>query len=466
MSSNNDRIQQISCATLFALVTALFVTLSGCSSDPGPSLTIDELMDPASCMDCHPKHFKEWSGSMHAYAADDPVFIAMNKKGQADTNGALGDFCVKCHAPMALAVGLTTDGSNLATVPQWAKGVTCYFCHNVKSVEGTHNNPLTLYMDGVMRGGLKKPVVSSAHNSGYSSLVDADDQSSSTMCGSCHDIVTQAGVHLERTFTEWKESIFSQPDPRQHLSCGQCHMKPNDDVIASGPGLNVPLRPLGRRDHSFAAVDSALIPWPEKPAQLAAINDELKGVLLAKLCVLPTNGGEITLRLDNVGAGHSFPSGAAHDRRVWAEVIAYNAANQVVFQTGVVPADKDPEQIADPNLFAMQDKILKTDGTPAKFFWEVATVDPQLLLKAAVTIDINDPRFDHSTTKKFAVGALQAEIERVTVVVKMRALPLSLFDELVPFGLDPALKTQQPTFELQSTKKIWTRATAVALCVE
>ena len=34
-------------------------------------------------------------------AMDDPVFIAMNKKGQRETNGALGTFCVNCHAPMA-----------------------------------------------------------------------------------------------------------------------------------------------------------------------------------------------------------------------------------------------------------------------------------------------------------------------------------------------------------------------------
>ena len=54
---------------------------------------------------------------MHAYAADDPVFVAMNQRGQRETAGALGDFCVKCHAPVAVHDGLTTDGLNLATLP-------------------------------------------------------------------------------------------------------------------------------------------------------------------------------------------------------------------------------------------------------------------------------------------------------------------------------------------------------------
>jgi Cytochrome c554 and c-prime len=463
----NKRIRHISswASALFGVFVLVLAT--GCSGDNAePTLTVEELMKPESCMECHPKHFKEWSGSMHAYAGNDPVFIAMNKKGQQETNGALGDFCVKCHAPMALALGLTKDGLNIAEVPQWAKGVTCYFCHNIKSVEGTHNNPLQLYMDGVMRAGISNPVSNKAHDSGYEKLIDSDDQSSSATCGSCHDIITQRGVHLERTFTEWQSTIFADPKPRQHLSCGQCHMIANDDVVASGEGLNVPLRPLGRSEHTFAAVDTALIDWPQKAEQRAAIDRDLKAVVAAKLCVLPTNGGEITLRLDNIGAGHSFPSGAAHDRRVWAELIAYNAANEVIFQTGVVPVDKDPEQIGDPNLFAMQDIILKADGTPAKFFWEVATVDPKLLLKPAVTLDVNNPAYDHATVKTYPVGALQGDIERVTAVVKMRALPLALFDALTPFGLSPDLKAQMPTLELSATKLVWTRASAVSLCVD
>ena len=50
---------------------------------------------------------------MHAFASRDPVFRAMNQRGQRETNGELGDFCVKCHAPMAVLDKQTTDGLNL-----------------------------------------------------------------------------------------------------------------------------------------------------------------------------------------------------------------------------------------------------------------------------------------------------------------------------------------------------------------
>src|SRR5688500_14468726 len=116
----------------------------GCGSDEklpeAVSLTRDELLNPETCKECHSAHYTEWAGSMHAYAAEDPVFIAMNARGQQETDGKLGTFCVNCHAPMAVREGATQDGLNLETLPKHLKGVTCYFCHNIQSVDDDHNN--------------------------------------------------------------------------------------------------------------------------------------------------------------------------------------------------------------------------------------------------------------------------------------------------------------------------------------
>src|SRR5688572_10024849 len=78
----------------------------------------EELYDSQRCAGCHPSHYDEWSASMHAYAARDPVFIAMNQRGQEETGGALGSLCVNCHAPMAVRTGATVDGLNLDQVPE------------------------------------------------------------------------------------------------------------------------------------------------------------------------------------------------------------------------------------------------------------------------------------------------------------------------------------------------------------
>ena len=140
---------------------AAAIGLAGCGGGgEGPARSVAELQDPQTCNECHPKHYAQWSGSMHAYASDDPVFVAMNLRGQRDTGGALGTFCVKCHAPMAVELGLTDR--RRASIPRSCRppprGITCYFCHDIKSVQDTHNNGLVLAGDQTMRGGLTGPV--------------------------------------------------------------------------------------------------------------------------------------------------------------------------------------------------------------------------------------------------------------------------------------------------------------------
>src|SRR5262245_54092074 len=173
-------------------------------------LSIEALRDPLTCKPCHAQHYREWASSMHAYAARDPVFIAMNERGQSETAGELGEFCVRCHAPMALELGLTHDGLNLPEVDDpSARGVTCDFCHNVSAVIEDHNRGLELAHDDVMRGGLNEPRANPAHGSDYSPLHDGAQPESAAMCGACHDVVNDHGVPIERTFAEWRGSRFA-----------------------------------------------------------------------------------------------------------------------------------------------------------------------------------------------------------------------------------------------------------------
>jgi hypothetical protein len=441
---------------MIRLALAAAVLLAACGGSNPDYLPTEELMKPEACMECHPKHFTEWSGSMHAYAADDPVFLAMNARGQADTGGALGDFCVNCHAPMAVRLGMTTDGLNLSSLPQHVKGVTCFFCHSVASVEGDHNNPLVLAADDTMRGGLRDPgpVDSPAHRSMYSPYVDADAPESAAMCGACHDFQNSKGVHLERTFEEWKTTIFGQLDrPMSFLTCGECHMDPYTDVVADVPDIDVPQRQDGRRDHSFPGIDVALTPWPQQAEQLAAIEKFLKPTLNPKLCYNPEN--ELQYTLDNVGSGHMFPSGAAQDRRAWAEVIVYDASDNVLYSSGVVAPGVDPDP-AEPDLFRFWDDIFDDAGEPTHFFWEVASHDESTLLKPATTTCPSTPGFFHATIHDYPVTLNFANVARITARVLIRPMPFELLEEL---GIDPAIQGMMPTHEVTGTKVEWTPAT-------
>jgi hypothetical protein len=454
---------------LRCVLGALAVLTVACGDD-GAARPIAELQDPQTCNGCHPKHFQQWSGSMHAYASEDPVFVAMNQRGQRETGGTLGTFCVKCHAPMAVELGLT-DGTTFdpAQLPATAKGITCYFCHNVKSVADTHNNGLVLAGDQTMRGGIAKPVSSPAHHSAYDKLMDSDINQSE-ICGSCHDVVTPRGIELERTYQEWQTTFFAEHDPAHHLSCGSCHMRSSTDVVADAPGLNVKSRSFGFHEHQWPAIDQALSAFPELDAQAAGIKRDLDPAIAVigpapltspaqpgGICLDPP--GRLSIRMDSVGTGHLWPSGAAQDRRAWLEVIAYDQANAVVFQTGVVPAGMDPEQITDPNLFGLWDRTFKDDGTPAHFFWDVARVDSKLL-RAPVTLDKNSPAFDHSSTVSFMLGGIYTTIDHITSRVRIRPLSYAVLDDLVRSGdLAAITASQLRTLDIFGTMSAWSVAT-------
>ena len=437
-----------------AVVLAGLMALSLLACSSPDYLSVEELMDPTACRDCHPDHYRQWSGSMHAYAADDPVFLAMNQRGQEETNGELGDFCVNCHAPMAVRTGATTDGLNLDQVPQSLKGVTCYFCHNVVAVEGTHNNPLVLANDQVMRGGLTDPVASEAHPTAYSALHDRNAFESSDLCGSCHDIVTPAGVHLERTYTEWQASVFNNDDPLAHLSCSKCHMIGDvDGLVADVPGA--PLRQP--KDHSFPGVDVALDPWPETEAQLEGIARDLFYAVKPRLCADPPGPLAFTYVLDNVFAGHMLPSGASADRRAWVELIAYDIDDQVVFQSGVVAEGQPVAELraqGDDQLWEIRDRGLDENGQEAHMFWDIRQVESDLLLPA-VTNDPSDPAFIHSVERTYTM-ALPTPPARVTARMRIRPMGLDILDDLIASGhLDPIYRDRIPTFDLIGTELEW-----------
>lgn len=449
-------------------VALVLVLVAACGADD--AYTVEELMDPDTCMSCHPKHTAEWQSSMHAYASDDPVFRALNQQGQEETNGELGTFCLQCHAPMAVSLGLTTDGLNLDDVPRFAKGVTCYFCHNAVSVDGDHNAPIRLANDQTMRGGLSNPVDNEAHRTGYSNLLASTKPASSNLCGSCHDIVTPGGVHIERTFAEWKTTIFAQEDPRLQLSCGSCHMIATTGVVAEGPGLDVPRRQFGVREHTFAAIDTALTAWPGKELQQDAIDRDLLGLITARLCVLPVDGGRIDYRLDNTGGGHMFPSGASIDRRAWVEIVAYEG-DAVVFSSGVIPAAEpftDPEDLGDPNLWALASPAKDANGVETDRFWRIATIDhPGTLLKPAVTVDPQDPNFYHAVERSFPVPGLVGRITKVTARLLVRPIRMNLVQELLDSGhllLD--VRPEIPTHVVGSSVLEWSATAATSGCVQ
>ncbi len=449
-------------------IAALLVV--ACGDDVQPPLSVAQLQQPVTCTSCHADHSRQWSGSMHAYASVDPIFRALHKRGQRETGGALGLFCVRCHAPMAVENGTITEANvatfDFDTLTPAETGVTCYFCHNVKEVVADENNGLVIAHDQTMRGGAMNPVANPVHDSAYSPLMDGTKLDSSPMCGGCHDVRNGNGVLIEDTFADWKRTMFAT-DPRAAQSCAGCHMEASDGVIADAPGLGVTTRIAGLHDHFMAAVDEALVPFPESDAHAIALAEQLSGAVaiqgtippgerrpIGGICLDPP--GELRVRIEPF-AGHSVPSGAAFDRRMWLEVIATDVNGQVVFQTGVVPDDKDPDEVeaTDSNLLGFWRRALTPGAGSAHFFWEIGAFvdDDRHLLSPAIELGL-----DHSTRAVFRNVPSYTTIEKIVARVRLRALPLELLRLLEASGdLAPGFAAKLETYDLSVS--VWDKST-------
>jgi nitrate reductase cytochrome c-type subunit len=429
--------------TGYAFLLALVACSEGNGNGPSPidatpdalppTFPIEPLKNPETCKECHAKHYRDWSGSMHAYASDDPLFLAMNERGQREAN--IRNFCVNCHAPMAVAaVGPDTvvDTAMLKTLPPSQRGVTCYFCHSIDGVSDSHNNPLHLANDGVMRGRFSDAVPNEAHRSAYSEFLDGTQLQSAHACGACHDIVNGHGAHIERTFGEWKGTVFNA---QKGSTCAQCHVDQpaNKELIADGPKApGVFLRYA--HDHKMAAVDTAITDFPEIEAQKQAVADALDGTLQTAICIVEFGAqATITIATDNIAAGHKVPSGAAQDRQLWFEVTAFAGGKQI-YQSGLVPPGTDAKDAADEDMWLIRDCHFDAQGKETHAFWETKSIDSNTL-PGPVTLDTTDEKFYYTHVGRHFPRATTNRIpypDKVVLRVWMQAFPYSVFDEFTP----------------------------------
>lgn len=441
----------VSSVLAVAVLAALAPACSSSNDAKPKTLTKAELQDPTTCAQCHSQHVDQWQRSMHAYASDDPVFVAMNRRAQRDTGGSIGSFCVQCHAPLAVRSGATTDGQNLPDLPAPMHGITCYFCHSATSVDASHQGSgIALTEDGTLRADIASPVDNTAHASGYSTLHDGSNVQAASLCGSCHDVTTTTNVKLEQTYTEWEGAIYAQNKPQTLLTCASCHMPSSQTPASDQPGM--PVRAV--HAHSMPAVDVSLGPTPQSNAQKVEVQQNLDPALVAKLCVTaPGNGPTVTATLDDAFVGHDFPSGATHDRRAWLELVAYQGTT-VMFSSGVVADGQDVLALQDPNLWIFRQRLLDANGAEVKFMWQAVTTEGTFLTPS-VTNDPQDPRFYHSLSHTYDVPP---SADRITMRLRMIPIGYDVLDDLVASGdLDPAVRAAMPVYTLAGTSLEWTK---------
>lgn len=253
-----------------------------------------------TCKTCHPKHYEEWSASPHAYAQMSPIANAMNGKMQLLTNGTVGDFCMRCHSPVSMALNEPLFMSNMDRHPASREGITCVSCHRI---DGNFGKVVGRF--ALQEGSLVDPVIGPTGNSTLKKVIDSDEyrvvtsldergrkihgdakkdpfMSGSDFCASCHDVNLVNNMRLEETFSEFKNS----PAAARGESCQDCHMGKEPGFASgyeTGPAAIVGGVPTPERkitSHLFPGPDYSLIhpgifPHNADAAEMATIREWL-----------------------------------------------------------------------------------------------------------------------------------------------------------------------------------------------
>ena len=358
------------------------------SQPPDESGTISK---PTDC-GCHTFNgdytYSYWRSSMMAHAVMDPLFTATMVIANQDAVDA-GDLCLRCHTPTGWLQGrsVPTNGSSLEiTSPKDddASSVNCKFCHrsvhptplgvnpyadpldtvyfnNTYSIDQTYLSSIAdipptsangMYVVDDLNGTRRGPYLLSStgnHDKLYSPF-----HRDAALCGTCHDVsnpvysrslsdnkdyILEADGNpansfdpydmfpVERTYSEWLNSDFNTPDGS---TCQGCHMPP---VIA---GLTNSSKDTLMGIHEMAGGNTfvplllSTMDQTEKDSSIARATRMLQSAATLQVSVA---GKTITVTVTN-NTGHKLPSGYPEGRRMWLNVQAFDALDNIILNSG------------------------------------------------------------------------------------------------------------------------------------
>ncbi len=359
----------------------------------------------ANCSSCHDdlrdrngedvSLVRDWSATMMAHAARDPVFqakVASEIKRHPELEEVISEKCLRCHAPMA-GVDADYDGNRLTLLDdegildpdnpyhsQAMEGVGCTACHQIEdnelgelsSFSGGFDIPtIDEKWQRVSYGQYESPVTDTMQRQSGFTAQHAAHMDDSAMCATCHNlntpVVNSDGVVISTTtghefpeqavYTEWQNSDYADNGANPQ-SCQDCHMPSADGVrIATRPRRLAPVDDFKR--HLFAGANTVVLDMLDKnrdelgvtTSGIADAVDTARGFLKTsaelRLVSAERSDGTLDVELEVINlSGHKLPTGYP-SRRVWIDFQVVDANRQQLFRSGEMHADGRIEGIDD-----------------------------------------------------------------------------------------------------------------------
>jgi hypothetical protein len=293
----------------------------------------------AVCGTCHQQHYAEWRESGMGRSSEVSQFLIELYQASLDIRGApVEDVeqCLHCHAPIAVM----GDSPDLELATDLAReGVTCDVCHTAVEAHAD-DAPGMIRWDptGPKRGpwpgdsdtapdGVPR-ATTTQHASAYSALHERSE-----LCGACHmSLWPTNALPIDWTYAEWARS----PWAREGKTCQGCHMPTYRGQAATGQS---PVRDTLHR-HTFAGGGDVEL------VRGTAVVDVHSTAHYA--------GTEVEVRVENVKAGHAFPTGNATAPVVELVVTAHDSGGSEVWsdrrEFRLRYADQDGEVTNDPSV--------------------------------------------------------------------------------------------------------------------
>lgn len=358
-------------ADITSPVNSLLIFLPG--TQPGTSDTLNGL-GSTECKQCHASEstirpvslYKEWSGSMMAHSARDPIFyasLAIANKYSANVGVNIGEFCIRCHSPTGWLAGRSEDISGASLRGTDLDGVQCDYCHRMVDPLFPDSTVPDMIFDvpGYGNGMHVMQRTLQPKRGPYDSLSGPHQtrrdpfQQRGDMCGVCHDVSNpfHAGYQgqlvnpphtygsLERTYSEWLMSDFSAMGDSG--SCQSCHMRKTTGYGCSYG--SAPLRSdLAQHDLTggntfvpdilrdfFPELDS--VPLRQGKQRATETLQRAASLSLSAYRAGDSSSVIADVRITNL-TGHKLPTGYPEGRRMWLSVIGTNAAGDTLFTSG------------------------------------------------------------------------------------------------------------------------------------
>ena len=341
------------------------------------SVKPEALSGSATCgsSGCHEAIYNEWRASAHGFAAEDVLFLQVQKllieeQGMADSRA-----CAGCHDPAALLGGTRHDALPEGAELPIFEANSCITCHSTVATDTNGNGgyviqvPTRYLFENRESGlaGLAGRFLIRAYPETHVAEYKRPLYKTSEFCAACHKQVpapgeaTSAGLAQEQNeYDSWRSGrYFHGEDHPDTIECRECHMPlvdsddpaRGDDVDSyrsPGDGKHRSHRVLASNMYIPATMDipggqeqaELTIQWLRGEIEVPEIADKwTTGPTVEMQIDAPERIGagdlvNIKLHLHNNKTGHDFPAGPLDVLESWIELTVEDNLGNTLMELG------------------------------------------------------------------------------------------------------------------------------------